>query len=57
MVDDAYKIKAKSIIEKAKAKGKIKTYADFIKTEKAYENKLAEESTHYTALTGEDNRK
>ena len=55
MVDDAYKIKAKSII--AKAKGKIKTYADFIKTAKAYENKLAEESTDYTTLTGEDTRK
>jgi len=57
MVDNDYRIKAKSIIAKAKAKGKIKTYADFIKTEKAYENKLEEESTYYTTLTGEDNRK
>ena len=57
MVDNAYRIKAKSVIEKAKAKGKIKTYADFIKTEKAYENKLAEENTYYSTLAREDNRK
>ena len=57
MIDDAYRIKAKSIIAKAKEKGKIKTYAEFIKNEKAYENKLSEESTNYTALTGENNRK
>lgn len=47
MVNDSYKSKAKSIIEKAKEKKAIKTYSEFCKTNTAKNNTLSKKEINY----------
>jgi len=54
MVNEDYKKRVHSLIEKAKEKGKITKYSDFSKTNLASETKLSEEEvTYYISEAGE----
>ena len=56
MVDDNYKSKVKEVIEKAKQKGKIKTYSEFCKTDLAEKTKVSEEETKYFINKSKENK-
>ena len=47
MDNDKYKLKAQELIRKAKEKGVIKTYEEFLETDEAIEYALAEEEVKY----------
>lgn len=47
MVNDSYKSKAKSILEKAKEKKAIKKYSEFCKTNVAKNNALSKQEITY----------
>lgn len=47
MNKDNYKLKVKELIEKSREKGLIKTYEEFLETDKAKEYALTEEEVHY----------
>lgn len=56
MVDDSYKFKVKEVIEKAKKKGKIKTYSEYCKTEVAEKTKVSEEEANYYINKSKENK-
>ena len=47
MVSEAYKKRADSLVKKAKEKGLIKSYEDFLKTDLAKETSLTKEEVAY----------
>ena len=51
MVNNLYKSKVSSIVEKAKKKGLIKTYSEFCKTEEGKKTELSkDEIVYYTSM-------
>ena len=51
MVNNLYKSKVSSIIEKAKKKGLVKTYSEFCKTEEGKKTTLSkDEIVYYTSM-------
>jgi len=47
MVNNLYKVKVSALIEKAKAKGLVKNYSQFCKTEEAKKTALSKEEVNY----------
>ncbi len=58
MVNNLYKSKVTSLIEKAKRKGLVKSYSDFCKTEEGKKTKLSEdEIVYYTSKNNKGDAK
>ena len=57
MVNEVYKSKAHSLVQRAKEKGLIKSYKDFCNTKIAEETKLAEDEVAYYISEKKEDKK